>query len=800
MVAIDDLQWADRTSLRFVAYLVRRVEGLPILIAATLRSGEAAADPALLEEIVADPLTTTVSLQALSGAAVAELVRARLGDEAEAAFCAACHEATGGNPLLLGQLLSALAAEAVTPTAANAVAVQRLGPRAVSRTVLMRLARLPEDVQRVARAVAVLGDGADVPAVAALAGLEAESVAGASGALARAEILRPDAPLAFVHALVRDAVYLDVAPGERQLQHGRAARLLREAGAAADRVAAQLAEAPCAGAPWVVETLREAARSAQRRGAPESAVVYLRRALDEPPAADERGAVLLELGLVETDTSAPAAAGHLEAALADLTEPRARATAAFALARVLLFAGEPVRSADVARRAAAALPSGPEFADQHAAFRALELQSAQFGAGEPSGAAHSGRPAGDGPGALMLAATEAFWDALQARPAGACAQTALRALAGDALLRADNGLFWVPALLVLELADHPEADRQWERARLIAHERGSPFAVLSSDVWRGAMLRRRGELAEAEEALRAGIEAMHLYGSVGPAIGFVIAFRAGVMLARGDTAGARRVLHGVDPPSGASAAANFLRRAWVGVLVREGRLDEALTMSEEGECHGRHVRNPAWVAWRSVKAEVLAQLGRGDGAVALAAEELALARQWDAPVTVGRTLRVLGSLPGAEPEAKLREAVALLEGSPARLELANALTALGVVLRRERRPREAREPLRRALELADSRGAAPLAYRARSELYAAGGRPRAAVLGGVEALSAQERRVGALEGDGLSNRDIAQQLYVTPKTVELHLRNAYRKLGIASRRELPHALVERDHSGARPQG
>ncbi len=238
----------------------------------------------------------------------------------------------------------------------------------------------------------------------------------------------------------------------------------------------------------------------------------------------------------------------------------------------------------------------------------------------------------------------------------------------------------------------------------------------------------------------------------------------------------------------------------MGVLVREGRLDEALTMSEEGECHGRHVRNPAWVAWRSVKAEVLAQLGRGDGAVALAAEELALARQWDAPVTVGRTLRVLGSLPGAEPEAKLREAVALLEGSPARLELANALTALGVVLRRERRPREAREPLRRALELADSRGAAPLAYRARSELYAAGGRPRAAVLGGVEALSAQERRVGALEGDGLSNRDIAQQLYVTPKTVELHLRNAYRKLGIASRRELPHALVERDHSGARPQG
>ncbi|HWT24406.1 MAG TPA: AAA family ATPase, partial [Solirubrobacteraceae bacterium] len=200
MLAIDDLQWSDRTSLRFLAYLVRRVEGLPILVAATLRSGEAAADPALLGEVLGDPLTTMVSLRALSPAGVAELVRARLGDDAEPAFCATCHEATGGNPLLVCQLISALAAEAIEPRAANAAAVQRLGPRAVSRTVLLRLARLPEDVRRVARAVAILGDGADVTTVAALVELDAAFVAEASGALARADILRPDAPLAFVHA------------------------------------------------------------------------------------------------------------------------------------------------------------------------------------------------------------------------------------------------------------------------------------------------------------------------------------------------------------------------------------------------------------------------------------------------------------------------------------------------------------------------------------------------------------------------------------------------------------------------
>ncbi|MGH3012109.1 MAG: helix-turn-helix transcriptional regulator, partial [Gaiellaceae bacterium] len=182
-------------------------------------------------------------------------------------------------------------------------------------------------------------------------------------------------------------------------------------------------------------------------------------------------------------------------------------------------------------------------------------------------------------------------------------------------------------------------------------------------------------------------------------------------------------------------------------------------------------------------------LGRRDEALALAQEDLELASQWGAPGTMSRSLRVLGTLEREDGLEHLRRAVAVVAGSPARLEHAKALAALGTALRHARRPREAREPLRRALELAEVCGALGLAERARSELYAAGGRPRRTALQGIEALTASERRVATLAAMGDTNREIAQALFVTPKTVEVHLSNAYRKLGIRSRRELPGELA-----------
>jgi len=149
---------------------------------------------------------------------------------------------------------------------------------------------------------------------------------------------------------------------------------------------------------------------------------------------------------------------------------------------------------------------------------------------------------------------------------------------------------------------------------------------------------------------------------------------------------------------------------------------------------------------------------------------------------------VLGSLEREAGLERLREAVDVLAETSARVEHAKALAALGTALRHARQPGDAREPLRGALELADACGADALSERVRSELYATGTRPRTSALRGVEALTASERRVAALAAEGRTNRDIAQALFVTPKTVEVHLSSAYRKLGIRSRRQLAGAL------------
>src|SRR6185436_14299964 len=328
----------------------------------------------------------------------------RLGAEADDPFCAACHEATGGNPLFLRQLLTALEADHVRPDAEHAPVVLEIGPRAVSRTVIMRLARLSEDAIAVARAVAVLTESATLPAVATLTGLSEARVADATGMLARAEILRREAPIAFVHALVRDAVYQELPLGERELQHERAARVLLEGGAPSEQVAAHLLTAPRRGQEWVAEQLRAAGRAAVKRGAPESGVAHLRRALDEPAPAAWRPELMRDLGLAELLTDGRAAIEHLTEAYDTLADPAARMQVAHALCRALLFTGALAEASELAERAAAELPG---FDDDLLALSAFRFMLGFFGVDAPQRMrpldAHRAPP-GDGLGAKMLTA------------------------------------------------------------------------------------------------------------------------------------------------------------------------------------------------------------------------------------------------------------------------------------------------------------------------------------------------------------------------------------------------------------
>jgi hypothetical protein len=326
-----------------LAYLVRRLEGLPVLLLGSLRPSERGGDPALLAEIAGDPVTVSIRPRPLSERAAMRMVRERLGEHADEAFSIACHATTGGNPLLLHELLKALGAEGVRPAAAHADLPAQVGPRAASRAVLVRLARLPREAVKMARAAAVLGDGSELSTVAALAGIELREAGSAAAALVGAEILRAEPPLAFVHPLVRAALYEDLPGPERGLWHERAARLLAGSGAAAERVAAHLLASPARGAAWVSDTLLGAARTSLRRGAAEGAVTYLSRALREPPPAERRAEVLLELSAAEALIGGPAAVEHLSECYEPLDDPRARGMTAQLLGRACCSPGSPPR-------------------------------------------------------------------------------------------------------------------------------------------------------------------------------------------------------------------------------------------------------------------------------------------------------------------------------------------------------------------------------------------------------------------------------------------------------------------------
>ncbi len=791
LLAVDDLHWCDRASLRFLAFLARRLEDLPVVLVASLRRSEPGADEALLGELTSDPQTQLIMPRLLTAAAVAEVVRDRLGEGVEPAFAKACHAATGGNPLLLEELLKTLAADQVPPDAAHIDAIAELGPRAVSRAVLRRLARLSADAVEVARSIAVLGDGAELPVVCELAGLEPPAVAAATRELVHTEILRPEPPLGFVHPLVQASVYGDLTPGERELHHERAARLLAARGAPKEDVAAHLLLIPARGEDFVVDVLRAAADAAIAKGDLDAAISSLRRGLEEPPRPDLRLELLLELGWAEAGTSLPAAAEHLRAAYEIAQEPSVRGQAADGLSRMLGFLDAPDEAADIAGRAARELP--PELEDLARRLEAVEFLSLFLGA-EPRGdrlerlRAYREIDADKGIGARMVAAVAAWDWARCAGPADRVCALARAALGrGELMGQAGGRVMTMIATVPLALADLDEAVDTWDALRAEAYRSGSVFAIAGVQLWGGYTLLLRGELEEAESELRASSQTLTLWGLPTQAQ-WTWPLLAEVLLEHGAVGEARGMLENAGSPPTGSDRMIQLDRAWVRVLLAEGRPEEALVHADAFELHASWTRHPRFAPWRSLKAQALDRLGQHDEAVALARVELEVARGWGSPGTVGRSLRVLGTILRPDGITYLEEACALLEWAPARLEHAKALAALGAALRRAGKPTEAREPLRRALELADVCGAQPLADQVRTEIYATGARPRTTALRGVRALTASERRVVDLAAAGQTNRDIAQTLYVTPKTVEVHLSNAYRKLGIRSRRELTRAL------------
>ena len=799
LLAVDDLHWADQPSQRFVAHLAHRLEGLAVLLVLTVREPRAgtAQQKSLIAGLAAEESVIALRPAALGTAACAELVSGTLGGDPSPAFQDACRELTGGNPLLLRGLLAGLAAEGVKGTDGEVPHLRRLTPASVSRTVLLRLGRMPAAVLTAARAIAVLGTAATAGRAGRLAYLDGDASAEAIGALMAEGFIEGEQALRFVHPLVRSAIYQDMAPPLRQRWHKRAARMLDERDAASAEVAVHLLVAAATGDAWVVDRLRLAAADARSRGAPDVAIQCLERALAEPPSASVRGDLLFELGSAQAFHAPAVAAEHLAEALARSAGWPGRGEIALALSQALGLGGRFADAVEVLQAAismsgddrspiaislqAALLNAARWDLDTRPVMRpVLERQQARAAAGEELDpqlhanlAIELGAAGLDRDRAIRHAR-----EAIRATPRlMSLTSTALPETVTVLLFAGLSGEAWQGTHTWLRLAQQ----RGWPLASALAASAASLIALYDGDV--------RQALAYGQQATAGGGGWISMMAT---------AFMIPALIDQGAIEEARALLTAGDLNGelGPTWPYNVARHARGCLHAAAGDHAAAVReLLEAGELAERWgVRNPTLMAWRSDAALSLTALGDRRTASRLCAEEIELARRWGASRSLGIALRAAGVTEGADRGIELlTEAVSVLRRSPARLELARALIDLGAAHRRAGSRAVARELLREGLDLAHALGGLALADRARRELVVAGGRPRRDAIRGRDALTPSELRVAQLAAGGQTNRQIAQSLFVTQRTVENHLTSTYGKLGISSRPELPAAL-----DGSRP--
>jgi DNA-binding CsgD family transcriptional regulator len=810
LLALDDVQWSDAASLRFLHFLLRRVEGLPIVIVAALRAGTPGAAAALMDE----PHALLIRPRGLSTAAVERLLGEQ-GGTADPELARACRRSTGGVPLYVLAALEELAladgraADAVrAPAAAQAQPdVESLGAEVVLRSVSRSLGALEPAAAKLAQAIAVLGDGVELELSAALAELDGDVARAAARRLEDSAILAVGEPPAFAHPVIRAALYKQV-PGDARVAHARAARLLIESGAGADDVALQLLHALPGAEPRGGELLRAAAASALARGAPDAAAAFLTRLLAEPLEPRERVDTLLELGVAEARAGHAGAVEHLEQACAAASDPERRAVVALTLARVLFALGRRRESVDLLHREALALRDGsPEraseldaelraFADVDLAVRPYALS---LGVSSPA------RPPAEVQADSVRSAHEAVALVMRGESASRAAELAERALREGGLERQAiaGGQLYALTAFVLTVADRPEAAERWFTLALEAAQAHGSALVFSMAMAQRAFARFcAGALDEAEADARSALELDGLNGwqplaqmALTPLIDVLIE-RGQPELAEPAARAAGVDLEDLQP----TTQGTVLLEARGRLRIASGRDAEGVAdLLSAGERFQSWGVESAWpFAWRSSAALALARLGELERARELAAQELEMARRWQAARSLGSALCASAQLEAGERQLELfAEAVEVLRDSPAKLVRAQALTHLGAALRRAGRRADSRAPLREGLELARACGAGPLVHRAHTELWATGARPRTPLRTGLEALTASELRVARMAGAGMSNPAIAQALFVTVKTIEMHLTGAYRKLDIAGRSELPAALEGDQPTGSR---
>lgn len=795
VMILDDVHWADPESLDWLLRFAARAVDLPLLLAVGYRPEDLTADAAAVRGLTERQGSRPHVLAPLTPAGVGRIVRDVLGEEADEAFCRECWAVTGGNPFEVVELTAKVRDRDLKPQTVNLGALRELVAAAKDSGLGDRLTRLGTAAVRLAWAVAVLGIEATPSLTANVAGLSETETAEQVARLADARILAPPRqgdrgaqPLEFLHPLIATAVYQAIPGALRVAMHGQAATVVLAAGLGSAAAGRHLLEMHPEGDSWVVRHLREAAREYLRAGAPDAGRRCLARALREPPAPEERAAVLYELGCSAQLTEPSVTVNHLRAAL---EEPDLGSDLREAITYRLAQAyGHSGRMEEAAQVVAAEVPRATS-ARTRLRMQAEQFMWSMFRADEKESPARSRRLArladhltGRGMAERYLLGLRA-WDAMtRGEPAATALYYAEEALGSGLSWTDDDWGFEVPILVALIFlhCDQPG------RAEALFN---TGIAECERKGWRGSHLAfgitllgyarlRRGALVEAEELAREGMRIADLVGSSTPAHWTAVGTLIETLISRGRIREAQEFAAG--------HGGEILPQAVLCPDVPTVRGELLLASNLHGEARqqladvgrrmdGRGMRNPVWCPWQLHMAQALA-LTDPRQAAEVADDAVRRARQFGTHSAIGRALHSAAAVAqGSERIKLLAEAVSHLERSPSAYDLAVALVDHGAALRRVGLPQEAGDRLYRGLEGAVQCGADTLASRARDELSAAGLRPMQLRVDHTSPLTSQEQAVAERAAEGWPDDRIGEEMGLAEREVARLLSGVYRKVG-----------------------
>ncbi|MER6526577.1 AAA family ATPase [Streptomyces sp. NPDC001508] len=791
LLAIDDLQWMDLSSLRCLGYLMARLESASVALVATLALGEAPANSLMTE--VLSGFQHRVVLAGLTTDEAALLSTDTLGAPAKPETLEAAVDATGGSPYLLNALFRALRLNNLRPCDITPQDIASQGPVEVAETLLNRYERAWPGAETTAEATAVLGGAASVAAIARLTGSEELEVADTVASLGRAGLLAQDADtVRFTQPMVCASVLARLPPSRRNALHIRAAHVLYETGAPHEQIATQILRSyNDAAEHWTCSVLSEAAREAVGRGAYEVARDYLIRGLEECEGRCQ-GKLLRVLGQIELSTDPATAAEYLRKALALSPDPAERIDIQIDLIHCLYILDQPHEAKEILEKGLAESSSSDPTGGPR-------LWGEQFVLGVLAGRETGQDSLGRGPETVSAGSVDPLDHRLRLDLASmlACCRGEAREEAVQqaerSLRRPYTGLNerlaarTVP-IQVLTTADELDSALS-ESDALVEQAKGARSRTLGAlaHSMRAEVHIRIGNVPKALEDAYCALKLMPLSSfEYWVCTGQAMAAGVGALVETAQFEEAHRLLAraGLEHqmPDRSSFGPLLFHRA----QLRMADDDVEGSLADLMECGAQLAKsgtvNPAVLTWRSDAALAYAELGDRQEARRLIDTELSRARRWGAPRAIGRALRAAGLLAkGRKGEAMLGDAAQVLESSPARLDLARVLADLGILARRSHRLQDAREYLRRSLSLAEICGATKLAQTVREELLVSGARPRRPTEVGIDALTPTERRVALLAVSKRTNREIAASLFVAQRTVELHLSAVYRKLSIPGR-------------------